>query len=70
MALSDYLLCDVCESKVLYDADFPYDFKEYPDTGLPRLGDLAILCRGCAKTHTLAIVPDASEAPREAEDKP
>lgn len=69
MALADYRLCDKCESKAFYDANLNYDFSTVrnpiPPEQLIRgshlkleyLGDWAVLCRECAKTHKAVIVP-------------
>lgn len=68
MALCDYRLCDVCESKAFYDANLDYqrpseDQPAYrlagqtqPFNSLGRVGDWAVLCTDCAKTHRTAIV--------------
>lgn len=62
MALADYRLCDLCESKAFYDANLNNDFdapeEEYiRDSGyaLDNLGDWAVLCKECAKTHKCTI---------------
>jgi hypothetical protein len=55
MALSDYRLCDVCGGKTFYDSNLSYDFDEYPDNGLSGVGDWAVLCRDCAKTHQVVV---------------
>lgn len=47
MALCDYMLCDVCGGKAFYDADINWD--------MARCKSLAVLCRECAKTHTIVI---------------
>lgn len=62
MALADYRLCDVCNGKAFYDAELRYDFKDYPVTGLPRLGAWAVLCTECEKTHQITITPRAAIA--------
>lgn len=64
MALCDYKLCDVCGTKAFFDARLNYDFD--PDEGdekvkgegytLDYLGDWAVVCRHCAKTHKCEIV--------------
>lgn len=66
MALVDYRLCDVCHGKAFYDARLNYE-----DAGaqvavryagevswyrLDDLGDWAVLCKDCAKTHRTEIV--------------
>jgi len=58
MAAADYRLCDVCEAKTFYDANLDYDFRD-PDRrphGLHRLGDWAVICKECAKTHECKVV--------------
>lgn len=71
MALADYRLCDVCDCKVFYDANLNYDQGlEYRDDytringqeidwsyKLDYLGDWAVICRDCAKTHKTVVVP-------------
>lgn len=72
MALADYRLCDVCNGKAFYDSNLSYeDEHEAPDREpfrvagesagwgyrLGYLGDWAVLCTDCAKTHKTAIVP-------------
>lgn len=59
MALADYRLCDVCESKCFYDANLDYDMREYPDTGFAYLGEWKVICRECALTHQVVIVERA-----------
>lgn len=60
MAAADYYLCDVCSAKTFYDANLHYDKQEnwerikwFPVGA----GDMAVLCRGCAQTHEVRIVP-------------
>ena len=68
MASCDYKLCDICNSKVFYDADLNYEtptdvylpFKEVGEKAfytLDNLGDWAVLCLKCSKTHKTAIIP-------------
>ena len=80
MALADYRLCDVCGSKVFYDANLNYEQGksawdnepipkeeearengEQKDWGyrLDYLGDWAVICRDCAKTHKTVVIPIA-----------
>ena len=68
MALVDYRLCDVCGNKAFYDATLHYDHKAYPNTGLFNVGAWKVICRECAKTHTITIAPKppASERVTEA----
>lgn len=69
MALADYYLCDVCERKTFYDGNVPYGeyqegVQQNPKTGHPwpdgNVGDMAVLCRECAKTHKITITPNPS----------
>lgn len=73
MAAADYRLCDVCEGKAFYDAHLSYetehdapDRQPYRVAGvdaggwgyrLGYLGDWAVLCNECSKTHRTAILP-------------
>ena len=71
MALCDYRLCDKCGGKAFYDADLNYQDADGSDAylvcgegqafpaALDHLGDWAVLCDDCAKTHRCAIVPRA-----------
>lgn len=74
MALADYRLCDVCDCKVFYDANLSYEQeKDTPLSEiarvagesilygykLDRLGDWAVICLDCAKTHKTIVVPRA-----------
>ena len=74
MALADYRLCDVCGRKVFYDANLNYEFSDrdnpIPPEQSPRngagmkldyLGDWAVICLTCAKTHECKVVPLAAE---------
>lgn len=79
MAAADYRLCDVCDGKAFYDSNLSYeDPREAPDRGpfrvagqeqgwgyrLGYLGDWAVLCTDCAKTHRTAILPiEAASVP-------
>jgi hypothetical protein len=67
MAAADYRLCDICNSKVFYDANLNYEINKsktgiryvggepsYQD--LDNLGDWAVLCKECAKTYRTYIV--------------
>lgn len=70
MAGADYKHCDFCGRKAFYDAKLAYtepDKDELPflevgesqcgfKFGLGNLGDWAVLCSDCAKTHKTAIV--------------
>ena len=70
MAAADYFWCSECGNrKVLYDADWPYDFDEYPDTGLWGCGAIAALCRDCAQKFEVVMIPKGSpEDPRNVRD--
>lgn len=69
MAFADYRLCDVCGGKAFYDAHLNYEFSTRAeplpadelvrgnDYGLDRLGDWAVICTDCAKTHKCVVVP-------------
>lgn len=62
MAAADYRLCDKCSSKAFYDANLNYEWNAIPAVrettyGLDNLGDWAVLCCECAKTHRCAILP-------------
>jgi hypothetical protein len=57
MAGADYRHCDICDAKAFYDAELHHDFYEYPDTGLAHLGEDAVICRDCARTHRTAVLP-------------
>lgn len=69
MAAADYYLCDICEQKCFYDANLNWECstKDDPipleeqvfgmDMRLDYCGDIMALCRNCAKTHELRIVP-------------
>lgn len=74
MAMADYRQCDVCGCKAFYDANLNYDYPDkngndqwgnpavkVRDSGytLDHLGDWAVLCIDCAKTHKAVIVPIA-----------
>lgn len=69
MALGDYYLCDVCGGKAFYDANLSYDFdREQAPVSygcgmkLGYVGDMAVICDECAKTHTVAIIATPSPA--------
>ncbi len=64
MAMADYYLCDVCGSKAFYDSNLSYDFDhEHGEVKygcgmkLGYVGDMAVICDDCAKTHEVKIVP-------------
>ena len=72
MALADYKLCDLCDAKAFYDSNLSYEpsrkkldpnaFRQVGETvewgqTLGYLGDWAVLCTDCSKTHKTAIVP-------------
>jgi len=60
MALGDYRLCDVCECKTYYDAGVEYEQAPkghalWPGMIPHRVGDWAVICDDCAKTHEVEI---------------
>lgn len=70
MALVDYRLCDVCGDKAFYDERLNYERAPRGEDGVlyvgqkidfphkcDYLGDWAVLCTDCSKTHKTAIVP-------------
>ena len=69
MAYADYRHCDKCDEKVFYDANLNYGnatdgpcFRKVGvidkyDNSLEGLGDWAVLCIDCSKTHKTQIVP-------------
>lgn len=63
MAKSDYRCCDVCDSKVFYDARLNYEPLKEEVNGrwysLDYLGDWAVICEECAKTHEVVVRPRA-----------
>jgi hypothetical protein len=65
----DYRSCDRCRAKTFYDAQLDYDFND-PDRplGLYGLGDWAVLCEECAKTHKCVVVK-REDVPAAAEPK-
>ena len=69
MASADYCLCDVCGGKAFYDANLNYQFPQKDGTyeygltpirdshmALDYLGDWAVLCVTCAKTHKAVVM--------------
>jgi len=57
MAKSDYRCCDICDSKVFYDANLNYECTpEAPYFKLDYLGDWKVICDDCSKTHEVIIV--------------
>lgn len=76
MAYADYRLCDICGCKAFYDANLNYEFPDKNGNDaygnpmqyvrgshhkLDRLGDWAVLCINCAKTHKCVIVQTGVE---------
>lgn len=47
MAGADYLSCDVCGCKTIYDAEVNYEYAN--------CRDIAALCKDCEKTHRIVI---------------
>ena len=59
MAAADYRLCDVCNCKTFYDATLNYDYDDVLPSGwmpVDYLGDWAVICGNCAKTHKCIVV--------------
>lgn len=59
LAKADYRLCDVCNGKAFYDANLNYEWlvKDGKHTmELDSLGDWAVICARCAKTHKCVVV--------------
>ncbi len=62
MAFSDYYCCDVCGAKAFYDANLNYDFDSAPSVEygcnrkLDYVGDMAVICDECSKTHKVEVV--------------
>lgn len=69
MAYADYRHCDLCDRKTFYDANLDYDegaidrpaFRRAGvaipgGLALHNLGDWAVLCDECSKTHVTQIV--------------
>jgi len=63
MAAADYRLCDVCDRKTFYDADLDPDYTD-------RIGAWAVLCRECAKTHDVVVVPREPKPEQEGRARP
>jgi hypothetical protein len=59
MSMADYRACDVCGGKAFYDASLHYP-EEGEQTESPNVpmgaGAIKVLCRKCAKTHTLVVI--------------
>lgn len=67
MASADYRLCDVCERKTFYDAALDYrdpdkSRPDWPNAWLPGVGDWAVLCEECAKTHKVIVIKKVEPA--------
>lgn len=75
MAMADYRLCDNCGCKAFYDSNLNYEFgdsknpipedEKIRDSSfkLDYLGDWAVLCRDCAKTHVCAVIENTNIDP-------
>lgn len=61
MAAADYRLCDVCGGKTFYDAELDYSGGPWGEN-LVGLGDWAVICEECAKTHKCIVVPPPKES--------
>lgn len=63
MAAADYRLCDKCNSKVFYDSNLNYEIgaPDLPSGHIPLdyLGDWAVICEDCAKTHKTRVLTNA-----------
>jgi len=70
MAMSDYYLCDVCKCECFYDSNLNWELstktepipqeewvRGHDGLKLDRCGDIAAICRECAKTHKCVVVP-------------
>ena len=63
MALADFYLCDACNGKTFYDARLAYDEHGEPNSNSETnhpwpdgdVGDMAVICKECSKTHTIVI---------------
>ena len=66
MALADYRLCDVCDSKVFYDVHLNYEFTESEwvkfdefdnrlGFKLDYLGDWSCICKECSKSWEVVV---------------
>lgn len=51
MAKSDYICCDKCDGKVVYDGD--WEIRDGAERGACEIG---ALCQSCSETHRLAVV--------------
>jgi len=63
MAGADYYLCDLCGNKCFYDSNLNWDYNEDKNecvrgrcVSLDHCGDMACICKDCAKTHEVVIV--------------
>ena len=69
MAMADYYLCDVCSQKAFYDANLRYDFDTPVDYGcsskLDYVGDMAVICDDCAKTHQVVVLARTATGERD-----
>ena len=66
MAGADYRRCDVCDGKTFYDANCCYmePDADHQDWWLYGVGDWAVICPECAKTHEVIVrQKDASALP-------
>lgn len=61
MAMGDYYQCDVCGCKAFYDANLHYEEVQPPvaygasGQKLGNVGDMAVICDDCSKTHEVVI---------------
>ena len=56
MSGADYYSCDVCWCKTFYDADLNYEEDGDFNYVLPRVGEMKVICKECAKTKTVKII--------------
>ena len=68
MAAADYYLCDVCSSKCFYDSNLNWENTDIPEDrvrgtsmSLDYCGDMACICKDCAKTHLCKVVKISEE---------
>lgn len=63
MALADYALCHVCQSKAFYDANItdPRYCATWDDSEDCDPVGIAVLCPECNKSHVAIIVPRHSQ---------
>jgi hypothetical protein len=57
MAAADYRSCDVCSRKTFYDAHLSWNRPDaaHQEWWLHGVGDWAVICIECAKTHEVVV---------------